>query len=105
FNGIVYTIYLFGIIFGGKIAARYGYAHGILFSIPFAVLYWVFLYAGQDNIHLLWIAPIFYGIEKSLYWPAFDASVSRFAKKQQLGREYSVLYAVINTVSIIGPFL
>ncbi len=104
FNGIVYLVYLVGIVFGGKIAARFGYSHGILFSIPPQILYWVFLYAGQDNHHLLWVAPIFYGINKSLYWPAFDASVSRFAQNQQRGREYSVLYAIINLASIAGPF-
>ncbi len=105
FNGIVYVVYIFTIPFGGKIAARFGYAHGILFSIPFQILYWVFLYAGQDNHALLWIAPVFYGLEKALYWPAFGASVSRFARRDQMGREYSVLYAIINIVGIVGPLL
>lgn len=50
FNGIVYAVYLFGIIVGGKVATRFGYAHGILFAIPFQILYWVFLYAGRTTM-------------------------------------------------------
>lgn len=103
FNGIVYGVYFLGIAFGGKLATRFGYAHAITFSIPFQILYWIFLYAGQDHSQLLWIAPVFYGIQKCLYWPAFDASVSRFAHHEQRGREFSVMYAIINIASILGP--
>ena len=105
FNGIAYAVYIVLIPFGAKIATLYGYAHGILFSIPFQILFWIFLYAGQDNISLLFIAPVLYGIEKSLYWPSFHASVARFAQDEQRGREFGVLYFIVNAVSIIGPFI
>src|SRR6185369_1358235 len=97
-NAITYAVYIPCIIFGGKIASKFGYAHSILFSIPMQILFWVFLYAGQETRGFLPIAFIIYGIEKSLYWPAFHASVSRFAQDQQRGREFSVLYAIVNLV-------
>ena len=102
-NGLAYFVYIFAIPWGAKISARFGYAHGILFSIPFQILFWVFLYAGQETPALLIAGFILYGIEKSLYWPAFHASVSRFARDEQRGREFSVLYAIVNFVSILGP--
>lgn len=105
FNAAVYFFYIILIPFGGKIISRFGYEHGILFSIPFQILFWVLLYAGQDNIKLLFIAPLAYAIEKSLYWPAFHASVARFAKQQQRGREFSILYVIFHVVNIVGPFV
>lgn len=105
FNGAIYFFYILLIPFGGKIISRYGYEHGILFSIPFQILFWVLLYAGQDIKQLLYIAPIAYAIEKSLYWPAFHASVARFAKPKQRGREFSLLYVIFNIANILGPFV
>jgi len=103
-NGLTYLVYIFAIPFGARVSSLFGYAHGILFSIPFQILFWVFLYSGQENHALLLVGFVLYGIEKSLYWPAFHASVARFAQDQQRGREFSVLYAIINIVSILGPF-
>ena len=104
-NALTYAVYICIISYGGKIASKFGYAHSILFSIPFQILFWVFLYAGQDNHWLLLIGFAIYGIDKALYWPAFHSNVTRFAADQQRGREFSVLYAVANLVAIIGPFI
>ncbi len=104
-NALTYAVYIPCIIFGGKIASKFGYAHSILFSIPLQILFWVFLYAGQETRGFLPIAFIIYGMEKALYWPAFHSSVARFAQDQQRGREFSVLYAIVNLVAIIGPFV
>jgi MFS family permease len=104
-NGFTYFIYIFAIPFGARVASKYGYKHGILFSIPFQILFWVFLYAGQEHPALLLIGFFLYGIEKALYWPAFHASVARFASDQQRGREFSVLYAIVNVAGIAGPFI
>jgi len=104
-NGFTYTVYICFISYGGKIASKFGYSHSILFSIPFQILYWVFLYAGQEHHGLLLLAFFFYGIDKALYWPAFHSNVTRFAADEQRGREFSVLYAITNLVAIAGPFL
>ncbi len=105
FNALLYATYIAIIPFGAKIVSRYGYAHGILFSIPFQIIFWVFLYTGQERASLLWAAPFVLAIEKSLFWPAFHSSVARFAQDQQRGREFSVLYAIVNMAYIIGPFI
>jgi hypothetical protein len=51
------------------------------------------------------VAPFLYGMQKSLYWPAFHSIVARFANKGQVGREFSMLTAIIQTAQIVGPFL
>lgn len=105
FMGAIYVVYIFLIPFGAKIANRIGYEHAIFLSIPFQILYWVFLFGSQHNFNLIYFAPLAYGIEKSLFWPAFHASVARFARQDQRGREFSVLHAILNITFIIGPYI
>ncbi len=104
-NALAYAVYILLIPLGAKISSKFGYAHGILFSIPFQILFWVFLYIGQGHPMFLIIGFIFYGLDKSLYWPAFHADVTRFTADQQRGREFSMLYAIVNLVAIAGPFI
>lgn len=105
FMGAIYAFYIILIPWGAKVSSRYGYKHAILFSIPFQILYWLFLFGSKDYFTLIYWAPLFYAIEKALFWPAFHASVARFARHGQRGREFSILYAIINLVTILGPFL
>jgi MFS family permease len=101
----VYALYILFIPLGARIISRYGYEHGIFFSIPFQILYWVFLFSSQTHFNLIYLAPVAFAIEKALFWPAFHADVARFAQDKQRGREFSVLYAIVNVVYIVGPFI
>ncbi len=105
FMGAIYALYIIFIPFGARIASRYGYYHAIAFSIPFQIIYWILLFGSENNLTLLYFAPVAFAIEKSLFWPAFHASVSRFARDEQRAREFSVLYAIVNLTMIAGPFI
>jgi MFS family permease len=105
FTAAVYALYVLMIVGGGKIAARFGYAHAIFFSIPFQVIFWFLLFGAEKNILLLIPAVISLAIQKALYWPALHASLSRFSGKKQRGREFSLMYAIMNLMQIIGPML
>src|SRR5260221_1469346 len=105
FTGAVYAFYIIFIPFGAKFASRFGYYHSITASIPFQIIFWLLLFGAQTNIMLIFFAPVAYAIEKSFFWPAFHASVSRFARDEQRGREFSVLYAIVNLSNIAGPFV
>jgi MFS family permease len=63
------------------------------------------LFGSEKYFSLIYFAPLVFAIEKSLFWPAFHASVARFARNGQRGREFSVLYAIVNIVFIVGPFI
>lgn len=101
----VYATYAFLIPFGGKIAAKFGYAHSIFFSIPFQIIFWFLILYSEQNIALLVPAALVFAIQKTLYWPALHASLARFSDKKQRGREFSFMYAIMNLMQIIGPML
>lgn len=105
FFALVYGCYIVFIPFGAKIVSWFGYEHGILFSIPFQILYWLLLFGSEHSIYLVYLAPIALAVEKSLFWPSFHAICSRFARDNQRGREFSVLYAIVNIAHIVGPFI
>lgn len=105
FMSVVYGLYIIFIPFGGKIASRFGYAHSIFFSIPFQILFWFTLLGAENNFYWIYLAPVMFAIQKSLFWPAFHASLSRFANNQQRGREISIMHAIASLMQIVGPFL
>lgn len=105
FMASVYALYALIIPAGGKIAARFGYAHSIFFSIPFQIIFWYLLLGSEGNISLLIPAAISLAVQKTLYWPSLHASLARFSGKQQRGREFSFMYAIMNLMQIIGPMI
>lgn len=105
FTGAIYFFNIFLMPVGGKIASKYGYYHAISLSIPFQIIYWLLLFGSQQNFNLIYFAPLAFSLEKCLFWPAFHSSMARFAGSEQRGREFSVLYAIVNVVSVIGPFI
>ena len=105
FFGVVYAIYALILPIGGKIASRFGYAHAIFFSIPFQILFWFFLLGSEYNSFYIYFAPVLFAIQKALFWPAFHASLARFANGKQRGREFSMMYAIMNLVQILGPMI
>lgn len=105
FAAAVYAMYALIIPFGGKISARIGYAHAIFLSIPFQVIFWFLILYSENNIALLVPAALSLAIQKALYWPAMHASLSRFSNGKQRGREFSLMYAIMNLMQIIGPML
>ncbi len=105
FFAAVYAWYALLIPFGGKFTAAFGYKRAMALSIFFQLGYWACLFFAAGHPALLWLAPLLYAIEKSLYWPAFHGIVARFANQGQVGREFSMLTAIIQAAQIIGPLL
>lgn len=105
FIGSVYALYALIIPFGGKVSARFGYAHAIFLSIPFQIAFWFLILGSEKHIGLLTFAALSFAVQKALYWPAIHASLSRFSKSKQRGREFSLMYAIMNLMQIIGPMI
>lgn len=105
FFAAVYAFYVVLIPFGGKIASKVGYAHSIFFSIPFQIAFWFMLVGAENNLMWIYIAPLILATQKSLFWPAFHATMARFANGQQRGREFSLMYAIMNFMQIVGPMV
>lgn len=104
FTAIVYSVYIVCIPFGGKVASTLGYKHAIAISIPFQILYWAVLIASQQNSNLAYFAAVLYGLSKTFYWPGFHSLMARYTDKDQVGREFGLVYSLISLTLIVGPF-
>ncbi len=105
FFAVVYFWYTLLIPLGGKITSRVGLKHALIASVPFQLLYWVALYFAQYHGWLVWVAPVFFAIQKSLYWPGYHSILAKYARHGQVGREFSMLAAITQAVQIFGPLL
>lgn len=105
FFAAVYGWYILLIPFGAKVASRFGYKHAMVASIPFQILYWLFLFGSESNIMYVYAAPLLFALQKSLYWPAFHATIARFSKEKQIGREFSLVNVIVNLTFILGPLV
>lgn len=105
FFAAVYAWYIVLIPLGAKYATAFGLKHALIASVPFQLLYWACLFFARDVPELIWLAPLFYGLEKAFYWPAFHGVVARFANQGQVGREFGMLSSIIQVAQIIGPLL
>ena len=79
FWAAIYALYVLLIPLGGYIASRKGYEHAMMYSIPFQIGYWLFLFAAQENSIFIPLAVVALAIEKILFWPAFHADLARFS--------------------------
>ncbi|MCR4280683.1 MAG: MFS transporter, partial [Candidatus Komeilibacteria bacterium] len=88
---------------GGKIAERIGYEPGIFFG----TIAWIFLYAAMYLIEahhiFFYITPLIYGIQKSLYWPAYHANFAKYSDDKEEGREISTISIMNSLMFVIGP--
>jgi len=88
FMAVVYAFYIVLIPWGAKIASKHGYAHSIFYSIPFQILFWLALVGAQYSEWMLYAAPVLFAIQKTLFWPAWHATLARFADGRQVAREF-----------------
>jgi hypothetical protein len=59
----------------------------------------------KANPFLFYVAPLFFALQKSWYWPAFNADMALKSQNTQRGREVGVLYSLIEVVFIVGPLI
>ena len=104
FTAIVYLTYIICIPIGGKAASYLGYKHTIAISVPFQILYWTILIASQQNHNLAFFGAVLYGFSKTFYWPGFHSLMARYSDRDQVGREFGLVYSLISLTLIAGPF-
>jgi len=105
FTAVIYAVYIACIPLGGKVASFYGYKHSIALSVPFQILYWTVLIASQQNHNLVFFAAPLYGLSKTFYWPGIHSLIARYADREQVGREFGLVYSLISLTLIAGPLL
>lgn len=103
FYGIVYVLYFFLLPLGAKFARSRGYEHGILYSSPFLILYYLSLFAIPQSKIFIGVAIIAFSIQKILYWPSFHADMARFGHSEERGRELGGIELLLAFVAILAP--
>jgi MFS family permease len=105
FYVLIYTNYALIVGLVGKITSRIGYKHSIFLASIFYVAYWITLYSIGAHSKLFFIAPMLLALQKSFYWPPFNAEVALFDGKNQRGREVGFLYSLVQVTLIISPLI
>src|SRR3989344_2088692 len=105
FYVIVYVAYMIFISFGAKFAGRYGYKHAIFLANIFFAAYWLSLFGIKNHPTLFFIAPLFFALQKSMLWPAYQADIALNSVQQQRGREVGVLISLVQIAFIGGPLV
>lgn len=103
FYGVVYVLYFFMLPLGAKFARSRGYEHGILYSSPFLILYYLSLFAIPQSKLFIGVAIIAFSIQKILYWPSFHADMARFGSTEERGREVGGIELLLACVAILAP--
>jgi|GEM_PF-3492006 MFS family permease len=102
---MVYAAYALLILPVTKLTARIGYKHAIFISTIIYVLYWTVLYQIKFHTILIFLAPVLFALQKSFFWPPYNADVAISNVKKQRGREIGVLFSVVELVAIVGPII
>ncbi|MBI2098867.1 hypothetical protein HYT45_00420 [Candidatus Uhrbacteria bacterium] len=103
FYGTVYVLYFFLLPLGAKFARSRGYEHGILYSSPFLILYYLSLFAIPQSKIFVGVAVLAFAIQKILYWPSFHADMARFGNTEERGRELGGIELLLAFVAILAP--
>ena len=88
---------------GARYAGQIGFQHAIFFSSPFLIAYYLALYAIPKNPVFIVLAIAAYALQKSLYWPGFDAEMAAFGHDGERGREVSNITSLTSFAAILGP--
>ena len=102
---LVYTAYALLVIPINKITSKIGYKHAILIASVLQILYWLTLLGIKSEYKLFYLAPLLYALQKSFFWPSYNADIALHNVKAQRGREVGVLFSVVEIVAILGPVL
>lgn len=102
---VVYGAYYFLVPFGGKFVARFGPARSMALSTVMLIGYYGSLFAVSSVSAFFWIAPLFFALQKMLYWPAYHMEFILSSDQEDRGKEFSGLWSLSTIVYIIGPAL
>jgi len=103
FYMMVYFLYVLFLPLAGRIIGKIGYEHSIFYSQFFLIAYYISLFAISKFSFFFFIAPLFFAVQKSLYWPAYHADFATFCQDKQTGREVSGKEIISIIMYIIGP--
>lgn len=103
FYAAVYLLYILLLPLGGRIIGKIGYEHSIFYSQFFLIAYYIALFAISKYGFFIFVAPVFFAIQKSLYWPSYHADFAVFCQDKQRSREVGGKETISMAMYILGP--
>ncbi len=103
FYVLVYGAYAILVFPAAKITSWIGYKHSILVAVIFNIIYLAVLYQTKFHTPLFFVAPFLFALQKSFFWPPYNADIAIHNQKDQRGREVGVLFSLVEVACIIGP--
>jgi len=113
-NSLSKTIFFFALTHGiqgvlsvyvGKLIAKVGVRHTLLFSHFFYFGYYLCLFFLYKSFILLPLAIFLKGVGMCLFWPAFHIDFTRFSEKEYQGREVGKMNIAYSTPTILSPVI
>lgn len=105
FFGTIHGLYGISAVYGGKIMAKIGLKHSMLFSHFFFLGYYICLFFLYQSFILIPLAIILKVLGMNLFWPAFHTDFARFSEKGHRGIEVGKMNIAILTPVIISPII
>ena len=101
----VYLFLILGYLIGYFISLKIGVGRVIMYSIPFYIFSYFFLYEIlSHNISLVLIGATM-GIAHGIYWFGYSTNFATFSDRKHRGEEVKLWYILAALVGIIGPLL
>ena len=101
----VYTVYLFALPLGAKIASRYGFEHSMFYGLIAVIFYFAVLYSLAFYPWLIIFSVLLVVLYKSLFWPAYHADFAHYGNIKNRGKELSAYRLISSLAAIAGPFI
>ncbi|MFC1753847.1 MFS transporter [Thermoproteota archaeon] len=105
FYAVFNFAHAFSVLPASKLAAKFGFKHAILFSVPLLIIVYLALYSIETFNWPLYLIAIIFGINNSLFWMGYHVDFCKFSDGKHRGRQVSMAHTVIRVFQVVGPLI
>ena len=91
------------VIPAARISSKFGFKHSILYSIPFAIVFYLMLYTIEIYNWPLYGLALIVGVHRALFWMGYHTDFSKFSKRKSRGKEIGIARMLNALFAVLGP--
>lgn len=88
-----------------KIAAKRGFKHSILYSIPFLIVALLMLYTLELYNWPIYLIAVIFGFNNAFFWIGFHTDFAKFSDKKKRGAQVGTARIVTSIFNVLGPLI